>query len=164
MEMKKHRWLLVLFGIIVFILMLCGCATQRRCLQKFPVKDSISYVETVKLDTHYLVSPSDTFLLRVPYDPVSLEDLGIFAKNNAAEVSISVSEGVLQVEAICPEDSLRAVIAQLESREVKVLEIPYPVTEYEVRKIHKYALWFSGIVILLFVLYVANRFKKFLPF
>ncbi len=149
--------------LLTAILILASCNPCKRLMRKCPQSDSMSYVETVTLDTLTLISPADTFILRVPYDPVTLEELGFSARSTAAEVSLSVIEGILEVEAICPEDSLKAVIAQLESRSAKTIRIPYPVIEYKTRKIHKTALVFSIIVVLLAILYVVNRFKKFLP-
>ena len=157
--MKK---IIILLSIIPLGIILVGCNPCKRLAIKCPQQDSVSYVETVKLDTITLYSPADTFIMRVPYDPVTLSDLGLEARHAGAEVKVKVVDRFIEVRAICPEDSLKAVISELESRTHETVRVPYPVTEYKVRKIHKFALWFSGLVLVSVVLYLVNRYKKFL--
>lgn len=149
-NMKK---LTFLFIVVIF----AGCSPCKRLARKCPPQET--YIETVKWDTVTLVSPADTFVMYVPYDPVTLEDLGFMAKSSTAEVEIKVVEKMIYVRVICPEDSLKAVIANLEKQEIKTIKVPEPYPEKFVPKICKIALWFSGIVILVIIGYVVKKLR-----
>lgn len=44
------------YGIIAAIILLSGCVTQRRCVEKFPLQDSITYRDTI----YYVTLKTDT--------------------------------------------------------------------------------------------------------
>jgi len=122
---------------IIIILLTTSCSPCKRLQRKCPpiIRDSVSYVETVKFDTIILVSPADTLVIRIPVEP-NLNDIIIDASNKPGpSLKIKIKDGILEAKVVCPEDSLKTVIAGLETelnnqttitveKEVKVNHIP----------------------------------------
>ena len=56
--------------IVIISILLISCNPCKRLTRKCPpvIKDSISYVETIKFDTIVLVSPADTLIIRIPVE------------------------------------------------------------------------------------------------
>ena len=102
---------------ILTIIILNGCSPCKRLQRKCPpvIRDSIVYTETVKFDTIILVSPADTLIIRIPVEP-DINDLVIDASNKPGpSLKIKIKDGILEAEVICPEDSLKSIIAGLET-------------------------------------------------
>ena len=132
--MKKL--LILLLAVILF----AGCNPCKRLWRICPpevIRDSV-YVETVKLDTLVLISPSDTTYIEVP--AVTLEGLGILVNNSDQDITIKVEDGIFKAKVICKEDSLLAVIASkdvlLSKQETVIKEVE---VEVPVRHIPKWA-------------------------
>ena len=139
--MKKL--LILLLAAVLFT----GCNPCKRLWRICPPEvhyDSV-YVETVKLDTLVLISPSDTTYIEVP--AVTLEGLGIIVSNSDQDITIKVKDGIFKARVICKEDSLQAVIAQkdvlLSKQETVVKKVPEP---YPVKHIPKWA-WICLIIV-----------------
>ena len=107
-------------AIILFIgtvlIFLTSCNPCKRLVRKCPplIRDSISYVETIKFDTITLVSPADTLFIQIPVE-VPLENLVVVNETTGPKLKIEIKDGILEAEVICPEDSLKTVIAGLET-------------------------------------------------
>jgi len=105
-------------AIILFIslIFLTSCNPCKRLTRKCPplIRDSISYVETIKFDTITLVSPADTLFIQIPVE-VPLENLVVVNETTGPKLKIEIKDGILEAEVICPEDSLKTVIAGLET-------------------------------------------------
>ncbi len=102
-------------AIITIIFIFTGCNPYKRLQRKCPpiIRDSISYVETIKLDTITLVSPADTLIIRIPVEP-DINDLIVdVADKPGPSVAITISDGIMEIIAVCPEDSLKAIINSL---------------------------------------------------
>ena len=129
-----------LFILLLAAVLFAGCNPCKRLARLCPPEvhyDSV-YVETVKLDTLVLISPSDTTYIEVP--AVTLEGLGIIVSNADQDITIKVKDGVFKARVICKEDSLLAVIAQkdvlLSKQETVIKEVA---VEVPVRHIPKWA-------------------------
>ena len=103
---------------IIFISIgIISCQPCKRLSRKCPpvIRDSVSYVETVKFDTITLVSPADTLIIRIPVEP-DINDLIVdVADKPGPSVLVKIESGVMEIIAICPEDSLKTIIAGLET-------------------------------------------------
>lgn len=157
--MKKI--IILSIGIIVI---LSSCSPCKRLQRKCPVvvKDSISYTEIVKFDTVILVSPADTLILRIPVEP-DINDLIIDVRDKPGpSVEIKISDGFLEVVAICPEDSLKAIISSLETalnnRTTVTVDRDVPV-KY-VPKFWKYVGLYALCLTIVICLFVYLRIKK----
>ena len=132
--MKKL--LILLLAAVLF----AGCNPCKRLARLCPPEvhfDSI-YVETVKLDTLVLISPSDTTYIEVP--AVTLEGLGIVVTNSDQDITIKVKDGVFKAQVICKEDSLLAIIASKDKLISEKKEVIKEVkVEVPVRHIPKWA-------------------------
>ena len=103
--------------IVIISILLISCNPCKRLTRKCPpvIKDSISYVETIKFDTIVLVSPADTLIIRIPVEP-DLNDLIVDASNKPGPiVSVKIEDGFMEIIAICPSDSLEAIITSLQT-------------------------------------------------
>ena len=112
--------------IILFIgtvLILSSCSPCRRLSRKCPPVIYDSIIERVTLDTITLISPADTLWLQIPVE-VPLNELFVSNKTSGPSVEIKVVDGILSALVICPEDSLKAVITELETRGVRTVEVP----------------------------------------
>lgn len=103
-------------ALILLAVLMVGCNPCKRLTRKCPpvIRDSISYVETIKFDTIHLVSPADTLWFQIPIE-AELNDLIVDAGNKPGpSVKIRIKDRVLIAEVICPTDSLKAIITKLE--------------------------------------------------
>lgn len=152
----------ILFIGIISILLI-SCNPCKRLARKCPpvIRDSLVYVETVKFDTIVLVSPADTLIIRIPVEP-DLNDLIIDASNKPGpSVEITISDGVMEIIAICPEDSLKAIINSLQTElsnqttitVEKIVEVP------RMPKIGWIAIIFSSCVLICIAVWVYLKYK-----
>lgn len=151
----------ILFGII--LLGITSCNTTKRLskiCEKCPTKDSVSYIETVNLDTIIITNPGDTTILEVPVD---LTDYSLSEENAKQKVQLEILKGKLRLITICKDDSLKIVIKNLEKKlsEQTTIKVPYPVIEYKCRKFFIYCTIALFVVVILFVgwIYLKNRAK-----
>jgi len=132
--MKKL--LILLLAVVLF----AGCNPCKRLWRICPPEvhfDSV-YIETVKLDTLVLISPSDTTYIEVP--AVTLEGLGIIVSNADQDITVKVEDGVFKATVICKEDSLLAIIASKDKLISEKKEVIKEVkVEVPVRHIPKWA-------------------------
>ena len=149
--------------ILTIIFISIGCNPCKRLQRKCPpvIKDSISYVETIKFDTVILVSPADTLILRIPVEP-DLNDLIIEASNKPGPiVSVKIQDGIMEIVAICPEDSLKAIINSLQT-ELSNQTTIYQDVEVEVvrnSKLAKICMVFSLVAVLLIIFVIVYKIK-----
>jgi len=151
---------IVLIGIILLGM---SCSPCKRLQRKCPVvvKDSISYIEVVKFDTVLLVSPADTLILRIPIEP-DLNVLTVDASNKPGpSVKIKIKDGIMDVEVICPEDSLKAVINSLQTELInQTTKVEY--RDKDVVRNSKFAricIIFSLCAVILFAVWVYLKIK-----
>ena len=134
--------------------MFVGCNPCKRLWRECPPEvyhDSV-YIETVKLDTLVLIAPADTMYIEVP--EVSLADLGIVIDNPDQHITFKVEEGVFTAQVICKEDSLLAVIAEID-RQRHEIETVIKEVEVEVEVKHVPKFWkFTALLALCCVIYI----------
>jgi len=109
----------------LIILLLSGCATQKKCNEKFPVtasKDSI-YIETVKEVPYYL--PGDSVIIEVPVYDCADQDL-ILTENGKLKQIISILNGKLTSNTQIKPDTVIIPIKEI-STVVKEVKVPTPV-------------------------------------
>lgn len=128
--------------ILAFILLFGGCATQKRCWEKFPPEiktDTIIHTEIVYQDTTIFVEiPGDTILTEVPVyiidtiegEPIVITYEEAKAKTSYAEARAWIENSILQLELI-QKDSLIEV--QLDS----VIAVKNHYVELYTTEIHK---------------------------
>lgn len=109
---------------ILIAILLCSCNPCKKLQRKCPPVIVDSIVEIITLDTLILVSPADTLYLEIPVQP-TLQDL--IVDSPGPKLSIKVKEKIIEIQVVCPEDSLKAIITELESREVKTIRVPVEV-------------------------------------
>ena len=141
---------------IIFIFIGTACNPCVRLYKKCPpvIRDSISYIIT--LDTLIMVSPADTLYIEIPRQP-TLQDL--IVDSPGPKLSIRVKEKVIAIQIICPEDSLKAVITELETREVKTIEVKVNVPVRYTPKFWKYAALYALCLTILIVVWLYLKFK-----
>ncbi len=149
--------------ILTIIFISTGCNPCKRLQRKCPpvIKDSISYVETIKFDTIILVSPADTLILRIPVEP-DINDLIIEASNKPGPiVSVKIQDGIMEIVAICPEDSLKAIINSLQTELSNQTTIYQDVEVDVVRnsKLAKICMVFSLVAVLLIIFVIVYKIK-----
>jgi hypothetical protein len=118
----------------------------KRC--KPETKDSIVYIEKIKLDTVLFTMPGDTTILEIPVD---LTDYSLSEENAKQKVQLNILKGKLRLITICKDDSLQVVIKNLETKlsqqTTVIVEKPVPV--YKSRKIFIYSFFILlGIILL----------------
>ena len=156
-------------SIILIAILITSCDPCKRLQRLCPVEthDSISYIETVKLDTLVITLPGDTSYIEVPI--VSLEDLGILADNSKQKVELKVEDGIIKLRTICKEDSLQVVISELtkelSEKQIEVQYVDKPVPVKFTPKWVKTLAWIGVVCILLIILYILYKvFKPKIPF
>lgn len=148
---------------IGIIIILTSCNPCKRLSKRCPtaIKDSISYVETVKFDTILLVSPADTLIIRIPVEP-DINDLIVdVADKPGPSVSLKIKDGFMEVIAICPEDSLKAIINSLQT-ELNNQTTIYQDVEVEVvrnSKLARICMVFSLVSVLIIIFVVVYKIK-----
>ena len=151
--------LVIIIGLLVFT----SCSPCEKLAKKCPshVTDSISYIETVKLDTLVLISPADTTYIELPV--FTLEDLGIIVENADQEITIAVNDGVFTAQVICKDDSLIAIIAEkeklLSEQKTVIKEVEVEVLVKHVPKFYKIAALFAFCCVVLLVVYLYIKIK-----
>lgn len=152
--------------ILICVTLLCiigitSCDTTKRLskiCQKCPTKDSISYIEKVKLDTLRLVVPGDTTILEVPVD---LTDYSLAQENSKQKIQLEILKGKLRLITICKDDSFKVVIKNLEKKlsQQTTIKVPYPVTEYKCRKFFIYCTIALFVIIAVFIGWTYLKYK-----
>jgi len=156
-------------SIILIAILITSCDPCKRLQRLCPVEthDSISYIETVKLDTLIITLPGDTSYIEVPI--TTLEDLGILADNSKQKVELKVEDGIIKLRTICKEDSLQVVISELtkelSEKQIEVQYVDKPVPVKFTPKWVKTLAWIGVVCILLIILYILYKvFKPKIPF
>ncbi len=144
-------------------ILLMSCNPCQKLARKCPpvIRDSISYIETIKFDTIKLVSPADTLFIRIPVEP-DINDLIIDVQDKPGpSIKIKIKDGILEAEVICPEDSLKAIIAKLETElnNQTTITVEKVVEVYKLSKLGWIAIIFSVSCIILFVVWLYLKFK-----
>ncbi len=149
--------------IIILAVLFAGCNPCKRLAQKCPPEihhDSV-YIETVKMDTITLVSPADTLWFQIPVE-FDLNDLLLSVEDKPGpSVEIKIKDGIMEVTAICPEDSLKTVIAQknieLSNRTTITKEVEVPVRY--TGKFAKFAIIFFFCCVFIAIVAIVYRIK-----
>lgn len=128
---------------IAIIAVLSGCATQRRCFEKFPpqviTRDSIIQKDTTIYRDTAITIPGDTVVIseKIPCPDVKFSK-SVKSQKGSVTASATLRGGVLHIE--CKADSLQVVIKNLETKirslekyhtEVKIVQAP-PKIKYKV--------------------------------
>ena len=156
-------------SIILIAILITSCDPCKRLQRLCPVEvyDSITYIETIKLDTLVITLPGDTSYIEVPI--TTLEDLGILADNSKQKVELKVEDGIIKLRTICKEDSLQVVISELtkelSEKQIEVQYVDKPVPVKFTPKWVKTLAWIGVVCILLIILYILYKvFKPKIPF
>ena len=156
-------------SIILIAILITSCDPCKRLQRLCPVEvyDSITYIETIKLDTLVITLPGDTSYIEVPI--MTLEDLGILADNSKQKVELKVEDGIIKLRTICKEDSLQVVISELtkelSEKQIEVQYVDKPVPVKFTPKWVKTLAWIGVVCILLIILYILYKvFKPKIPF
>jgi len=165
-------------SILIVLILFSGCVTQKRCLKKFPpetiierhdsivIHDTTIYKDVVIYDT----IPGDTqYVEKIIPIKENVVILPVERENAYARAKAWVEDTKLKLELIQKEQEIQRIIKDA-NKETKYWRYKYTTESikntqvvYQARNIHKAALWFSAIVILLFVLFIVNKFTKWLP-
>jgi len=113
---------------LLCVIGITNCDPCKRLNKLCPAKDSVSYVETVTLDTVIITTPGDTTILEVPVD---LTDYSLSEENSKQKIQLEILKGKLILITICKDDSLEVVIKNLET---KLSEQTTVIVEKEVYK------------------------------
>jgi hypothetical protein len=149
----------LLSGLLITLL-ITACHPCRRLSRLCPpvIKDSVSYIETVKLDTLLIQIPGDTTVIEIP---VSLPDYNLIEENTNQKVELSILKGRLKLRTICKEDSLEILVQELRTelskQETITVEVEKEVIIYKSRKVF---VWSFIILIILIILSGAVVFFK----
>lgn len=128
--MKYFKYVLIL----VVILPILSCnpckMLSKRC--KPETKDSIIYIEKVKLDTVRFILPGDTTIIEIPVD---LTDYSLLEENAKQKIQLNILKGKLRLITICKDDSLKTVIANLEKQKqnIKTVYVDKEVIKFKTR-------------------------------
>ena len=183
MTMKRHLWLIILFGFILFALLMCSCTTQRRCLTKFPpqiviersdsivMRDTIIYHDRTVYDTIHADTVFKEKILPGRPNPEIAQMLSdtVKAENTYSEAKAWIENWILYLQLQTKQQVIQRILENAEKETTHWREEYYREFEkqvqpiYKTKKIHKIALWFSGAVILLLIFWIINKFKRFLP-
>jgi len=149
--------------ILLAILLLAGCNPCKRLTKRCPpsVQHDSVYIEKVKLDTVLLVSPADTLYFQIPVE-FNLNDLLVSVNDKPGpSVDIKIKDGIMEVTAICPEDSLKAVIhsLQTELKEKVTITPPTPKRERYTGKFAKFCIIFFFSCVFIAAVLIVYRIK-----
>jgi len=149
----------IIIGFIGLALIGLSCNPCKRLSKKCPPVIYDSIIEITTLDTLYLVSPADTLYLQIPIE-TPLEDLIVVNESPGPSVEIKIEDGILEVTAICPADSLQAIITELESREIKTIEVKVNVPVRYTSKFAKICIYgfICCIILLIGYIYIKIRY------
>lgn len=128
--------------IIAVLLLLSSCVTQRKCMQKFPPKETRDSVYIEKIKEVPVFIPGDTVKVSAPINCPD-QDL-IKYENSKLKQEISIIKGKLISNTTVKPDTIKVKVTETIEK-IKEVKIPEPV-KY-IPKIYKDALW---ICILLF--------------
>lgn len=160
--------------ILLFVILVSGCATQRRCLTKFPpqtiiertdsiiTRDTVIYKDIVIRDT---ILADTVFKEKVINVPKELTILPVEAENNYARAKAWIENSRLRLQLTQKEQVIQRIIENAEKQETFWREEYYKErikeshTVYKTRPIHKIAMLISGVSILLATLFVYIKFK-----
>ena len=150
---------LVYFAVLVLVLSSCNPCKRLQRLCPPQVRDSVSYIETIRFDTVLIISPADTTFISVPF--ITLSDLGLTAENENQKVTAKVVGSSLEITAICKEDSLKRVIYDLEKRttETRTIFKDKEVPVKYVPKFYKVCMWVLIALVLLTGVVIYFRIK-----
>lgn len=117
----------VALGMIAFAIMFSGCATERRCSNKFGTSTSsdsvqIEYIETVTDSLVYIPGDSVTVFIKNPCDSLGFLKPNIYhlrGDKNKVNSTVVISREGIEVECVCAEEYL--MIRKL-TKEIKHLE------------------------------------------
>ena len=174
----KNKWLLVIFAIVVLALLLCSCTTQKRCIRKFPpqtviertdsivMRDTIIYHDRVIRDT---IEADTVFLEKIVPIPAEVVIPPIEAENRYSRAKAWIENQRLKLQLETKEQVIQKILKDAEKETIQWKEMYYSeITKqtqivYKPKKIHIASMWFSGVVIVLILLWIANKIKRFLP-
>lgn len=161
---------------IIFLLVLIlinGCCTQKRCLTKYPpqtiiersdstiYRDTIIYHDRIVYDT---IRADTVFIEKRIKVPSEFKTDPIEAENTYAIARAWIENQKLKLELTQKDQVIQRIIKNAEVQEKYWREQFYKevtketTTEYKTKRIHKIAMWLSGIVVLVLVLYIIRKF------
>lgn len=107
--------------LILAIAIIFGSCSRNYCARKFPpsTKDSIIYIEKVKVDTQVFLLPGDTTRILLP---INCPDQEIVTENSKQKIKIIFKDRILSGEFICKDDSFKNVILSLQKERAKSSE------------------------------------------
>lgn len=146
-----------LICLILSSLILSSCATQKRCTKKFPpvTETNTEYIETIKIDT--ITLPGDSLIIETK---VPCDDFDIITENTSLRSEISVLNGKLVSRVTLKRDTV-----YLPSKTVFKKEyIKQIVTVKECPKWKTKLAWIGIGLIVLIILYIIAKIKKFVWF
>ena len=161
--------------IFLLAILFYGCATQKRCLTKYPpvtsierhdttiYRDTIIYHDRTVYDT---IQADTVFAKRIlpinipgTFEPIVLE-------NDYARAMAWVEGRLLKLELTQKEQVIKRILRNAEKQEkywrekyesVKITEVH---TEYKVRTVHKIGLYFTIVTLLFGIFYIVLRIMK----
>lgn len=141
-----------IYTLILAILLLSSCSRWCAKHSQVSTKDSLIYIEKIKLDTVKLVIPSDTTWLVLPFNFANNDT--IKSENAKQSIQIVYKDRYLKIRNICKEDSLKQIITTLQSEKKTVKEttikVPVKFTPWWV----KVKLWGAFLIIVALFVYV----------
>jgi len=153
-------------SIVIALIALSSCS-KRVITSTSEVKDSVR-VEYVPRDVPVYI-PGDTVTVTdwIECDSVTNKPKPITIKKKAGRTTLNLkvkSTGQLSASSSC--DSLTQIITVLDKEVFRLRHEKVVKTEpiYKTRKIDKICRWFSGVVLLLIIIYIILRVKKLLWF
>ena len=171
----------IIFIIIITLALLCSCSPCERLVKRCPVKDSISYVETVTDDPSYTIPDSLYYRLVFEcdsnYNVLLMEfdehNTGISTETIIKEIRIPYEDKTgkqrLVVEISAQTDSIKTLNRTIEKlrNDVRTVTVE-KIVEVPVKKLGRFAkvcIWYSIISWIMVLLYIAYKiFKPKIPF